>query len=91
MTPRAPTTRPDEVFPSLAVGDIVRTPKGALAVVSQIDDRRGEDVRTLFLCYPEDSRGEKGGWWSASDGLLLVVRFQNVKRICNLRAGVQKS
>ncbi len=92
---RTPTS-PDEVFPTLAVGDIVRTPKGALGIVrdngiAPSAVAPGQAVRGVILCYPEDSRGEKGGWWRAEDGLILVARFSGIKRMCAIRAGVQKS
>ena len=85
-----PSSRLDEVFSTLRVGDIVRTPKGALAIVSRIDSSL-PDMHGICLCYPEENRGEKDAWWRAGDGLLLVVRFEGIKRICGIRAGVQKS
>lgn len=85
-------TGPDAVFPTLAVGDIVRTPKGALGIVRRIYTASPEGrAHSVCLCYPEDDRGDQEGLWKAEDGLLLVVQFQSIKRICGIRAGVQKS
>jgi hypothetical protein len=81
-------------FETLCVGDIVRTPKGSLAVVAQRTGGRGTpypDNVQLSLTFPEERHGDHNSWWSKSDGLQLVCRWGGVKALCNIRAGKRKA
>jgi hypothetical protein len=78
-----------ERFENFAVGDIVRTPKGALAIVRQVDREHGGTY--IAICFPEGSRGEHEAWWGPADGLQLECCWRGLKHFANMRAGKRKA
>lgn len=73
-------------FEKLCIGDIVRTPKGALAIVVC----RGRMRSELKIAFPEENRGERNAWWAADDGLQLECKWSGAKSLLKLRAGKRR-
>jgi hypothetical protein len=77
-------------FSSLRIGDIVRTPLGALAIVTERSWSTSPARPSLRLAFPGGVFGEKNCWWEEHDGLQLVCRWGGVKAFCGIRAGKRK-
>lgn len=60
--------------------DFVRTPKGAIAIVTETN-RNGADAAITFLegC---GGTGEKNAWWHASEGLVLIDSMPRLLARC---------
>ena len=55
--------------------DIVKTPGGGLAIVTEVCDDGYISIDYLNDCNPQN---EKNSWWTKNDGLVLVDRLPRV-------------
>lgn len=59
--------------------DFVRTPKGAIAMVTEVGERGDASIKYLGGGNPT---GEKNAWWHPKDGLVIVDSLPHLLAGC---------
>ncbi len=62
--------------------DFVKTPKGAIAIVTEISTTQDMHNASIRFLGEDNSTGEKNAWWFEEEGLVLIDNLPSLLSRC---------